>query len=104
MRVIKPRTQFEGEFSFPGDKSVTHRALMLNAVSKGEGVVTNALIGADCLSTMACLRELGVKIEQDGNAFRIQGREELLSQKTLNCGNSGTTMRLLSGLDRKSVV
>ncbi len=98
MRSIKPRTQFEGEFSFPGDKSVTHRALMLNAVSNGEGVVTNALIGADCLSTMACLRELGVKIEQDGNAFRIQGREELLSQKTLDCGNSGTTMRLLSGL------
>lgn len=98
MRVIKPRTQFEGEFSFPGDKSVTHRALMLNAIASGEAVVTNALIGQDCLSTVGCLRELGVKIEQDGTTFRVLGEQEWLSGKTLDCGNSATTMRLLTGL------
>ena len=98
MRVIKPRTQFEGEFTLPGDKSVTHRALMLNAVSKGEAIVTNALTGEDCLSTANCMRELGAKIEQDGTSFRIRGCEELLSGKSLDCGNSGTTIRLLTGL------
>ncbi|MBR2341577.1 MAG: 3-phosphoshikimate 1-carboxyvinyltransferase [Clostridia bacterium] len=98
MRVIKPRTQFEGEFTLPGDKSVTHRALMLNAVSRGEAIVTNALTGEDSLSTARCMRELGAKIEQDGTTFRVVGRQELLSEKTLDCGNSATTMRLLTGL------
>ena len=98
MRVIKPRTQFEGEFSFPGDKSVTHRALMLNAIASGGAVVTNALTGQDCLSTVNCLRELGVTIEQDGTTFCIRGEKEFRSGKTLDCGNSGTTMRLLAGL------
>lgn len=98
MQVIKPRTQFEGEFTLPGDKSITHRALMLNAVSNGEGILSNALVGEDCLSTAHCLQELGVKIEQDGTTFRVCGRQEFLSSKRLNCGNSGTTMRLLMGL------
>ena len=98
MRIIKPRTQFNGEFTLPGDKSITHRALMLNAVANGESVVSNALVGEDSLSTLRCLRELGVKIEQDGTAFRVFGTQEFLSFKRLDCGNSGTTMRLLTGL------
>ncbi len=98
MRVIKPRTQFEGEFTLPGDKSVTHRALMLNAVANGEAIVTNALTGEDCLSTANCMRELGADVKQDGTTFYIRGRADLLSGKTLNCGNSGTAMRLLTGL------
>lgn len=98
MRAIKPRTQFEGEFTLPGDKSVTHRALMLNAISNGDATLTNALTGKDCLSTMNCLKELGVKIEQDGKTFHVHGKENLLSGKNLDCGNSATTMRLLTGL------
>ena len=98
MRAIKPRTQFEGEFTPPGDKSVTHRALMLNAVANGEAIVTNALTGKDCLSTANCMRELGAEIELDGTTFRIRGKQDLISGKTLDCGNSGTTMRLLTGL------
>ena len=98
VRVIKPRSSFEGEFAFPGDKSITHRALMLNAIADGESVISNASVGEDCLSTVRCLRELGVKIEQEGTTFRVCGTKELLSGKRLDCGNSGTTMRLLTGL------
>lgn len=98
MRSIKPRSSFEGEFSLPGDKSVTHRAVMLNAAANGEAIVTNALTGEDCLSTAACMRALGAKVEFDGTTVRVQGATEFLSGKTLDCGNSGTTIRLLTGL------
>lgn len=98
MRRIDPRERFDGEFSLPGDKSVTHRAVLLNGSVEGEAVIKNALIGEDCLSTCACMRALGVKIEQDGRTLRVCGVEEFHSGKELNCGNSGTTLRLLTGL------
>ena len=98
MIKIQPTTQFDGEFSLPGDKSITHRAVMFNAVATGEAVVSNALLGEDCLSTCRCMRDLGAKIEIDGNAVQVIGRTELQNGRTLDCGNSGTTMRLLTGL------
>ena len=98
MQRIQPRECYEGEFTLPGDKSITHRAVMLNACVDGEAVVTDALIGEDCLSTCACLRALGARIDGDGTTLRIRGVQEFLQDKQLNCGNSGTTMRLLTGL------
>ena len=98
MQRIQPREGYEGEFTLPGDKSITHRAVMLNASVDGEAVVTDALIGGDCLSTCACLRALGARIDMDGTTLHIKGVQDFLQDKQLNCGNSGTTMRLLTGL------
>ncbi len=97
MQLIKAREYFEGEFELPGDKSVTHRAIMLNAGAEGEAVVTNALMGEDCLSTCRCMRALGAKIEVDGTTLKIMGTPRFRRGAELNCGNSGTTMRLLTG-------
>jgi 3-phosphoshikimate 1-carboxyvinyltransferase len=98
MRVIKNVESFEGEFSVPGDKSITHRALMLNSAASGEAVITNALCGEDCLATCACMRALGAKIDVDGSTMRVRGVERFRAGRELNCGNSGTTLRLLTGL------
>ena len=97
MRLIQPRDNFEGEFLLPGDKSITHRAVMLNGGAEGEAIITNALIGEDCLSTCQCMRALGANVEIDGTTLRVQGAPAFLSGKELNCGNSGTTIRLLTG-------
>ncbi len=98
MQVITPKTYFEGEFSLPGDKSITHRAVMLNACADGEAVIENALTGEDCLSTAACMRELGATVRVEGNTIYVKGVSRFQSGKRLNCGNSGTTIRLLTGL------
>lgn len=98
MLSIKPREYFDGEFTLPGDKSVTHRAVMLNAAADGEAVITGALMGEDCLSTCACMRALGANVETDGTTVRVKGVSDFISGAKLNCGNSGTTIRLLTGL------
>jgi 3-phosphoshikimate 1-carboxyvinyltransferase len=85
----------------PGDKSISHRAALFNALGEGHATITNFSPGADCGSSLACLRGLGVDIDRDGNRIELTGRGlHGLSESTdvLDCGNSGTTMRLLSGL------
>lgn len=97
MKTIKPMGTFEGEFFLPGDKSITHRAIMLNAGAEGEATVTNALMGGDCLSTCQCMRALGARIDIDGTTLCVHGTPHFRTDVRLNCGNSGTTMRLLTG-------
>ena len=97
MQRIQSREYFEGEFELPGDKSVTHRAIMLNSGADGEAVITNALMGEDCLSTCSCMRSLGAQIDVDGTTLRVKGTPHFRRGKALNCGNSGTTIRLLTG-------
>lgn len=97
MKKIEPAGVFEGEFELPGDKSVTHRAIMFNGGAEGEAVITNALMGGDCLSTCQCMRALGAEIEIDGTTLRVRGTPHFRTGVRLNCGNSGTTMRLLTG-------
>ncbi len=97
MLYIPSRGVFEGEFHLPGDKSITHRAVMLNAGAEGEGVITNALMGEDCLSTCDCMRTLGADIQIEGRTVCVKGAPDFRSGMRLNCGNSGTTMRLLTG-------
>ncbi len=97
MLQIDARNRVEGEFSLPGDKSVTHRAIMLNGGADGEAVITNALMGEDCVSTCRCMRALGAKIEVDGTTLRVSGTPHFRRGTELNCGNSGTTIRLLTG-------
>ena len=98
MRQIHSIEHFDGEFCLPGDKSITHRAVMLNAIAEGEAVIENASTGEDCLSTVDCMRTLGVRVDTDGDTLRVKGVEGFLNGKELYCGNSGTTMRLLTGL------
>ncbi len=97
MRLIQPRAYFEGEFELPGDKSITHRAVMLNSGADGEAVISNALMGEDCLSTCACMRELGAQVDVDATTIHVCGCSNFQDGKQLNCGNSGTTIRLLTG-------
>ncbi len=97
MKKIQAREYFEGEFELPGDKSITHRAVMLNAGAEGEAVVSGALMGEDCLSTCRCMRALGAEIDVDGRTLRVKGTPRFRRGTKLNCGNSGTTIRLLTG-------
>jgi 3-phosphoshikimate 1-carboxyvinyltransferase len=93
--------QITAEIKVPGDKSISHRAGMLAALSDGPCRLTNYLRGEDCLGTLRVLRQLGVVIEEEaGGVFTVHGRAGRFSTPSgdLDCGNSGTTMRLMSGL------
>lgn len=93
--------RLRGTIAVPGDKSISHRAVMFNAVAEGNARITNFLTGADCLSTIGCMQALGVKIERSGSDVQVFGRglRGLQAPGTiLDCGNSGTTIRLLTGL------
>jgi 3-phosphoshikimate 1-carboxyvinyltransferase len=86
--------------SVPGDKSISHRAVLFNAIGAGEARITNFSPGGDCASTLTCLRSLGVEIERDATRVHIQGvglRGLREPTDVLDCGNSGTSMRLLTG-------
>lgn len=101
IHVITTPRRLRGVISLPGDKSISHRAVLLNAVASGDATVTNFLTGADCLSTIACVQALGVRVERHENTVRVYGaglrclREPV---DVLDCGNSGTTLRLLAGM------
>lgn len=101
--VIQKRGPLKGKISVPGDKSISHRAVMLGALAKGITEVDNFLMGDDCLSTVSCFRSMGIQIEQDAKKNKIiiygKGLDGLRPPKDiLNAGNSGTTIRLLSGI------
>ena len=98
--VICPAKSFGGSMSLPGDKSISHRYAMLGAIADGLTKLENFSTGADCASTLACLKTLGVKWERIGDAVAIYGHGAKLksSSDVLDCGNSGSTMRMLSGI------
>ena len=90
-----------GEINIPPDKSLSHRAVMFNSIANGDAKITNFLMGEDCLSTIDVLRNLGVKIEVDGSNVYTYGKGLHSLQKPselLYVGNSGTTIRLMSGI------
>lgn len=91
----------KGELSIPGDKSISHRAIMFGSLAKGTTQVSHFLQGADCLSTISCFQKLGISIENNGSNIQIHGKglHGLTAPSTiLDCGNSGTTTRLISGI------
>ena len=99
--IIRPAKSLRGEIVLPGDKSISHRAAILSAVADGETRIENYATSADCSSTLECLSRLGVGIERDGNTVVVRGvgRTGLKpAADPLDCGNSGTTMRLLAGV------
>lgn len=100
---VKKVKDFSAELTVPGDKSISHRALMFSALSNGPCEITGFLASEDCLATMHALAAMGVEIEplgSDGTHIRVHGcRGEFKDPgQPIDCGNSGTTMRLLAGL------
>ncbi|MDW2796948.1 3-phosphoshikimate 1-carboxyvinyltransferase [Clostridium boliviensis] len=90
-----------GELSIPGDKSISHRSIMFGSLAKGTTEITNFLQGADCLSTIACFKKMGIAIENNGDSVIVHGNGLYGLKKPediLDCGNSGTTTRLITGL------
>ena len=101
MQFQKAVRPLRGEISVPGDKSISHRAVMFGAISEGTTEVTNFLQGADCLSTISCFRSMGIEIENTPERILVHGKGlHGLSAPSavLDCGNSGTTTRLISGI------
>ena len=94
-----PGPPLAGRVRPPGDKSVTHRAILLGLLAEGTTVVEDANPGRDCLATLECARALGAGVEAAGGALRIAGTGGRLREpaRVLDCGNSGTTLRLLPG-------
>jgi 3-phosphoshikimate 1-carboxyvinyltransferase len=98
---IAPASSIEGALSLPGDKSMSHRYAMLGAIANGTTRVRNYSTGADCHSTLGCVRALGIEVEGSGTEFAIHGRGlDGLRQAAgaLDAGNSGSTIRMLSGI------
>lgn len=99
--TITPARQLRGRLTVPGDKSISHRYALLAALSVGRSELGNYAPGADCQSTLACLRGLGVSIEKRGDTVTIEGRglrQFRLPDGPLDAGNSGTTMRMMAGI------
>jgi len=98
--VVRPARNIAGALRLPGDKSISHRYAMLAAIAEGTTRLENFSTGADCASTLGCLAALGVELERKGNAVLIHGRGPKLQppKSSLDCGNSGSTMRMLSGI------
>jgi len=98
--VVRPARNVTGSLRLPGDKSISHRYAMLAAISEGASQLDNFSTGADCASTLACMRALGADIQREGNKVVIRGRGLMLEppNSSLDCGNSGSTMRMLSGI------
>lgn len=90
-----------GEITVPGDKSISHRAVMFGSLAQGTTEITNFLQGADCLSTIACFRHMGIEIENTSERILVHGKGLHGLKKpdcVLDVGNSGTTTRLISGI------
>ncbi len=105
MKINHASNGLHGELSVPGDKSISHRAVMFGSIASGDTVIRGFLKSADCISTMNCFRTMGIEIEEErdekGDFIRVSGKgiRGLSKPDTpLDCGNSGTTARLISGI------
>ena len=99
--TIKPAASVKGEIAVPGDKSISHRSIMLGAIANGTTTVRGFLRGGDNMATMGAFRAMGVRIDDDGETVVIHGKglHGLVEPgDVIDCGNSGTTIRLITGL------
>jgi len=99
-RTIHPVRNLLGTLRLPGDKSISHRYAMLGAMAEGSSRFQNFSTGADCASSLACMGQLGAQVNHSGDTVEIKGCAGTLTPpgSLLDCGNSGSTMRMLSGL------
>ena len=102
---IQPAANLQGTINLPGDKSISHRAAMFAALAEGETRIENFATSADCASTLSCFEQLGVEIVREASSVSVKGVGKTGFQAPddpLDCGNSGTTMRLLRAFWRDS--
>src|SRR5262249_4080221 len=96
---LSPAHHVRGRLRLPGDKSSSHRAALIAALADGPSEIVNFSTARDCASTITCLRELGVSIETSDGKLRFTGKQRLSSpRRPLDCGNSGSTIRMLAGV------
>lgn len=96
---LKPARFLRGLLRLPGDKSISHRVALIAALADGSSEISNFSTAADCASTLSCLRELGISIERNGDTVIFAGNQQLAApQRPLDCGNSGSTLRILAGV------
>jgi 3-phosphoshikimate 1-carboxyvinyltransferase len=98
---IRPARRINGRVRLPGDKSISHRAAIITVLAEGTSHISNFSPGADCASTLSCLAKLGVPIARAGESVRVEGGGLTglrASEEPLDCGNSGSTMRMLAGV------
>jgi len=101
IKTVKPATGLNGTIQLPPDKSISHRSALFAAISDGTSVIENYSPAADPASTLHCLRQLGVSVKRHNSKVTIHGvgRDGFMNpSEPLDCGNSGTTMRLLTGI------
>jgi 3-phosphoshikimate 1-carboxyvinyltransferase len=99
--IIRTAKRIVGKLEMPGDKSISHRAAMIGALANGTSRISNFSTSEDCAATLRCLEQLGVSITREGDDVVVQGvgtRRLRAPKEPLDCGNSGTTMRLLAGI------
>jgi 3-phosphoshikimate 1-carboxyvinyltransferase len=97
--IVRPARNIRGSVAPPGDKSISHRYAMLGAIAQGHTRLQNFSSGADCASTLACMAALGAGIERGADgAVEIDGGALREPRQALDCGNSGSTMRMLAGI------
>src|SRR4051794_33838653 len=99
--TISPARSVSGSVLIPGDKSVSHRYAMLSSIAEGTTKIQNYSTGADCQSTLGCMRALGIEIDKTGNEVHVHGKGLnglTAPSETLDAGNSGSTIRMLSGI------
>ena len=95
---LHPVNRIGGHLTLAGDKSISHRVALIAALASGTSRITNFSSAEDCASTLSCLSQLGVEVERSGNDVTVQGTNLRPPSGPLDCGNSGTTMRILAGV------
>lgn len=96
---LAPAHAIKGTLRLPGDKSISHRAALIAALASNSSAISNFSTARDCASTISCLQELGISIEEKRGKFLFAGGQTLNSpDKPLDCGNSGSTLRILAGV------
>ncbi|KPJ64785.1 3-phosphoshikimate 1-carboxyvinyltransferase, partial [candidate division WOR-1 bacterium DG_54_3] len=98
---VSPLKKIKAEIHVPGDKSISHRAIMIGSLAGGRTRISNFLPSADCLATVECFRKLGIEVKIEDKQVEVYGkglRGLKPSKETLNVGNSGTTIRLMAGI------
>ena len=99
IKKVSKIKNLKGEITIPADKSISHRAIMLSSIAQGESRIKNFSNGADCISTLNLFKQLGIQIDFiNEKEVLVKGGELVAPNEPLNAGNSGTTMRLVSGI------
>ncbi len=107
IKKVVPPAHLSGEINVPPDKSISHRSALFAAISESVSTINNYSEAADPQSTLSCLIQLGVPVQKNGRQVIVKGVGRTgfaPPKKPLDCGNSGTTMRLLSGIVARSVM